>query len=370
MIETFEETFVVLDALDECADLDGLFNHITTVTSWGLQAFHCLLTSRIETTLHNTVLPAFHVQLEAKVVNDDIRRYIRQVLETDTAFKRWKGKPQAIKIEDELMKNAAGMFQYAACHLETLKTCPTPRKLNEKLSSMPKTLDETYQRMLEAISPHYVAFARTMLCWLAYARRPLLITEVVDAMAFVQTEDEDVQEVEFDIDSRLADSSDIITICPSLVTFLDDIETNTKQVRLAHNSISDYIVSNRMPDRLASSFKMDLVASHAEIAKGCLAYLLEFESHGPLTSEAISEFPLARYAAVFWTQHARIADEAGESTGRMALTLLLDRREAFENWIRLFDPDVPEEGPDFDEGGRQVKSPLYYASLLGLTNVI
>jgi ankyrin repeat protein len=262
-------------------------------------------------------------------------------------------------------------FQYVACHLETLKQCLTPRMLKHTLLSMPATLDGTYQRMFKAIIPEYMVFARSMLCWLAYANRPLRVAEVIDAMAFLQPDDDDnSSEVQFDTESRLRDLKDIAAICPGLVTVVDDTEANTKQVRLAHNSIKDYIVSSRMPADLASCFKMDPVPSHGMIARNCLAYLLQFESHESLNSEALLEYPLARYAAEFWTQHARIANGESESTWRMAIALLLDNREAFENWIRLWDPDLPEEGPDLTNEGRRIRSPLYYASLLGLTGVI
>jgi hypothetical protein len=109
MIETFEATSIILDALDECADVAKLLKHILTFANRDLQGLHCLLTSRTETTLHDSSRRAFHLRLEPNIVNDDIRRYIQQVLDKDTAFERWKGQSQAKLIEDKLMKNAAGM---------------------------------------------------------------------------------------------------------------------------------------------------------------------------------------------------------------------------------------------------------------------
>ncbi|PVH80522.1 ankyrin [Cadophora sp. DSE1049] len=387
MIETFKETFIILDALDECSDLEELTICLAEITSWNLQGLHCLLTSRLETTHGRDSIRAVSICLEPDVVNTDIRRYIKQVLASDTAFKKWKGTCHAESIESKIMCNATGMqvkvfvdlssmaneqcrFQYAACHLTTLKTCITPSQLNKKLSAMPVTLDGTYERVLRAIPPDYLDFARAALCWLAYACRPLSIAEVVDAMAFVRTEDGTHPEVQFDVDSRLADFEDIFIICSSLITTLDDDKTASKQVRLAHNSIRDYLVSSRVPDDLARNFGMLSAPSHTFIAKDCLAYLLNFESPELLSSESISEFPLARYAAEYWVEHARIGDEAGGPTKEMSINLLLDKKEAYKNWIRLFDPDVPGEGPDLTKEGRHFRSPLYYASLLGLTGTI
>lgn len=107
MMVTFGENFIVIDALDECADVENLLTHISAFVNWDLQGFHCLLTSRIETTLQDN--SAFHLQLEPDIVNDDIRQYIQQVLKEDRAFERWKNQSQAKVIEDELMKNAGGM---------------------------------------------------------------------------------------------------------------------------------------------------------------------------------------------------------------------------------------------------------------------
>jgi hypothetical protein len=48
------------------------------------------------------------------------------------------------------------------------------------------------------------------------------------------------------------------------------------------------------------------------------------------------------------------------------MELLLSKRDACVNWIRLFNPDEPWRGSDIAKSFYSIASPLYCASLAGL----
>jgi hypothetical protein len=51
----------------------------------------------------------------------------------------------------------------------------------------------------------------------------------------------------------------------------------------------------------------------------CLAYLLQFDKANCLARQTTDEYPLARYAAKYWTQHARAAEGDAEAMHQLIL---------------------------------------------------
>jgi hypothetical protein len=237
------------------------------------------------------------------------------------------------------------------CQLDALRKCLKLDQLRKALKSLPKDLDETYGRILDNIDREDNSKdAFKILQWLAYSTRPLRIEEMVEVIAV------DIKgDPRFDPENRLPDPRDILTICSSLVT------TATSELRLAHFSVKEYLVS----DRVRTGYSIAKCA-HEYIAQTCLTYLLHFKGPCLLTSDNIDEFPLARYAAEYWTQHARMAGKDADRTYLLSMELFQSKRDAYINWIRLFEPDRPWMEPNMTRRLESVPSPLYYASLEGL----
>ena len=79
---------------------------------------------------------------------------------------------------------------------------------------MPKTLDETYERILQNIDDEYHGDAFKVLQWLAFSGRPVTPVELVEALAVEFTGDKP----EFNPDQRMPNPWDILVMCSSLVT--------------------------------------------------------------------------------------------------------------------------------------------------------
>jgi hypothetical protein len=108
-------------------------------------------------------------------------------------------------------------------------------------------LDHTYDRILRAIDEEYSQDAFKILQWLAYSARPLRVEELVEVIA-VDIEDNP----RFDPGKRLPDPLDILTICFSLITTANEVEEDDHgkaigmEIRLAHFSVKEYLVSKRI----------------------------------------------------------------------------------------------------------------------------
>jgi hypothetical protein len=111
--------------------------------------------------------------------------------------------------------------------------------LRKALKSLPKTLDETYDRILMNIDEQYSEDAFKILQLLAFSARPVKIEEVAEVLAIDFDRHGGPR---FNADLRLRDPEALLTICSSLVS------TSWSEL---HPLISEYnvyvIVSGNLP---------------------------------------------------------------------------------------------------------------------------
>jgi len=110
IVESFQQTFIILDALDECADRDALLEVIIEMANWKLDKLHILVTSRKERDIEDHLQPQISAQinLQSTLVAGDIQIHIHERLQNDSRLKRW---PEEVKkeIEETLVDGACGM---------------------------------------------------------------------------------------------------------------------------------------------------------------------------------------------------------------------------------------------------------------------
>lgn len=114
VVESFDRTYIVLDALDECSDRQELLECIEEVQNWKLEELHVLLTSRklidIEEGLEPMIGSDGKICIQSELVDADVRTYVHERLHNDRKLKRWRDKPKVQEeIETTLMKKANGM---------------------------------------------------------------------------------------------------------------------------------------------------------------------------------------------------------------------------------------------------------------------
>ena len=260
--------------------------------------------------------------------------------------------------------------------MDTLGECRSRLALRTALKTLPTTLDETYERILCAISDKDSEYAIRILQWLAFSSRPLSVEELAEVVAI------DVErETAFDRDEVLEDPMEVLDICISLVSVVmiegpsssEPSRHLSTTVTLAHYSVQEYLVSTRICQSRAARYSMRPAACNSFIAKGSISYLLQFEKGLFDCFESATSlqqaYTLAEYSAKHWIIHTCDGEEDDNQLSYLAMKILSTGDGAYLNWLRLYDPD---EGvwrtPNFRRELDSCPNPLYYASLSGLAN--
>jgi ankyrin repeat protein len=237
--------------------------------------------------------------------------------------------------------------------------------LNKALRTLPPTLDQTYERILSAISGEHAEYAMRILQWLTFSERPLTVEEVAEVVAI------DVgRDPAFERDEVLEDPLEALKICSSLVTITTDTVEGLSWspipiFALAHYSVQEYLVSDGIKQGSAKQYSMQEAECHSAIAKGTLKYLLQFQQ--PISEEVVESFALARYSARFWCIHLEKTEGDIERLSRLAMSLMTIEGPAYLTLVRLSDPDLRLE--DFRRNLNSVPTPLYYCAQLGLSTL-
>ena len=243
------------------------------------------------------------------------------------------------------------------------------------LKELPKTLDETYERILRDIHEANRDHAHRLLQCLAVAVRPLRIAELAEVLAVDFRTTCRGESSKLNTEWRWEDQQDaVLSICSSLISVVD--EEGSQIVQFSHFSVKEFLTSSRITGSSAdiSPFRILLESAHTVLAKACLAVLLRL---GGVVDEHNVEdnFPLARYAAEHWVDHARF--ENVSSHVREGMEDLFDPdKPYFGAWLQVYDIDIrPVSDPHFYLrlqyfDTRPLKAslpaiPLYYAALCG-----
>ena len=303
------------------------------------------------------------LDIDAESVNDDIRLHIQETISNDSRLQRWSEVIQH-EIVDTLTSKAGEMFRWADCQLRALKKCKTQKELRNTLRSLPATLDETYLRILDNIDSASAGHAHRMLTWLCFSSHPLTVDEAIEALAV------DPIELFYDPTDKIENPEDILSICGSLVA------CNNGVLRLAHHSVKEYLMSQRILDTRHSSYFIADISAHESIGKTCLIYLKQCSTwfqDRVFTRETLP--PLAEYALNYWSSHYKAAGRP-HALSLLALEMLEHRESNFFQWAFLAgvlprgpqQQIVHEEEPSRGLSSQSVQ--LYYAALVDSPHLI
>ncbi|OJD11271.1 hypothetical protein AJ78_07924 [Emergomyces pasteurianus Ep9510] len=367
-IDLFDESFIVLDALDECSDASAVLHIINDVLDNRFSKAHFLATSRktriIEEGVDSLQGRIQKVPMDIEKVNADIRVFVHECLQTDSRFKRWKNYPDIQEeIKTKTTNKSDGMFQWAVCQLEILGNCAHTATVHETLASSPMSLNAIYERILRAIDLKWRNYAAKVLQWLAFSARPLAIAELAEM--FTINLDGHPQ---FDSKRKLFDPREILDMCSPLV-IIDGAEGGNEVVRLSHFSVKELIMSNYLSTGSLSHYHISEKSANVEMVNICLAYLLHVGIQTTVNDEILKQFPLARYAARYWIHHLRTADTSTSIIRTLATKLLSFDSLVYLNWIRLCDPERPRDAPKYTRKRGSIPPPLYYMALTGLDSM-
>lgn len=251
----------------------------------------------------------------------------------------------------------------------------TTSALYTALNSLPKTLHETYGRILLSIDETYSQDVIKILQALSFSPRILTIFELVELLAI----DIDCSEPKYVPENIMAEPMDLVTLCGPLVTIcvenrlgLEMEEQTVFTLRLAHFSVKEYLISERIRNSSAAMYALNSDQSHRFLAKAYLVYLLSpmlisISSWAKTAPDAIPEFTLLPTAALHWPAHVKALGASLPSDIEALMEKLFDSKSqpgggSYAVWLWSFIP------------GRSsiiLNTPaLYYAASFGLLPMV
>lgn len=257
-------------------------------------------------------------------------------------------------------------FRWAACQLEELKGCMSPDEISMTLSALPATLDDTHAEIFWNIPDCHSLQVLRILQWLVHSKRPLRLQEIAEVMSA------DINNYSSPgLDGRLSNLRALINMLPNLVTtkLITNNDGRTEEhVQLAHFSVQEYLVSDRIRDGPVKQYAILEERAHESIARTCLAYLLQFNELSSLTPQVHESYPLSAYAAKYWAEHARKAGNHSTEMNELIMQLFHSKHNAYTNFIRLLYSRNLWKSKQ--RRTKAIPSPLYYASLSGLIEAV
>ncbi|KAJ5688673.1 NACHT nucleoside triphosphatase [Penicillium macrosclerotiorum] len=376
LLAHFQDTYIVLDALDESPQVcnrEGVLGVIQDIRN--LPSIHLLVTSRDHLDIRKSLNPsqASCILMRNSDNDKDISSFLSYQLNNDAKLQRWKERHN--EIQEKLISSAQGVFRYVECQLRYLRKAGNRIQLDKYLNSMPRDLEETYERILCDIDEMHMDDVRRILTILCLTTRPLSIDELSEAHAVELNHEQPY----LDREGRSYEHDDLVGICLGLVETVETVETTIPStrnkcvsiVRIAHFSIQEYLQSERIQQQKARTFAIRKETSSADMASICLVHLLEPALSNALSDREMREsFPLAHFAAENW-HHYWKNSQAGPKTEKLLLRLFIEETDSFQTVIWLY---------NFDEKfgflnylpWRQTKAihlEIYYAALLGLGTI-
>ncbi|KAH7025222.1 ankyrin repeat-containing domain protein [Microdochium trichocladiopsis] len=335
---------LVLDALDECTTRRELLLWLRdTVKNLEGCDFKLIVTARPEPEFEREVPPVFGpencVALDKTAVDADIRSYVMAELQ-EPRFSE-KGIPQSIldSIVDKVGDGADGMFRWAFCQMDVLARCHHAEALEGALTSLPKSLDETYDRMLANIPTELQSDAARLLRFMLSMDRPMTVDTAIDVIATRIDGEQDKRG--FNRDRRLFRKHDLLEYCPGLIIFSHEEDMPT--VHLAHFSVKEYLHRH---DR----FQQVLISE--EVSLVCLSYMMS------ATYKVMKLYSLAYWAKELWSRHTRMAQSSAAVVE--VVSLFLQDERSLQGWLTPYEEFETVLAPNG----------LYYACQHGLLPVV
>ncbi|KAK1246570.1 hypothetical protein MKX08_000372 [Trichoderma sp. CBMAI-0020] len=316
-MQGFSAVYIIVDALDECLVINGerkkLFSCLRHILEAAPDSLHMLCTSRKEVDIDKAMRPLLlkpwgeeiDLSKHIETLNDDIAQYIDSIL-VEADFDTW---PKT---------HCWPRFQYIRCQFENLQKLSSMDAIRKALQDLPSGLDLTYDRMLHGIDEDFQSQVIASLKWLACSAEPLTIGLLAEIFVLPSSPNNGFEEI-----SSLFSPMDVLKYFPGLIVIQENKNLNTlgsrkedPHVRLAHFSIKEYLMSDRIFQSPVSGFAFTESDAHMHIADLCLAYHLHMSTIIEISDSnrlRLGENELKDYASRNWAEHLEMVSRTSWS---------------------------------------------------------
>jgi ankyrin repeat protein len=235
------------------------------------------------------------------------------------------------------------------------------------LDGLPETLDGTYARILEEIDKPKQKDVHLFFQCVAATSRPFRVDELAQFLAF----DFEAESTPTFLADRLPENpvDTVLSMCSSLLAVVKPEGYDSPVLQFAHYSVKEYLTSTRLADATdtISRFHVPMTRAHTIIAQGCLGLLLHLDE--TVTKDSLKNFPLVEYAAENWVAHAQIEDVSLKVEDGMK-RLFDPSKHHLSVWVWIYDPEDYQRRFHYERYKRARATPLHYATISGLHDVI
>ncbi|KAL2837355.1 ankyrin repeat-containing domain protein [Aspergillus pseudoustus] len=367
--DSLDELYIVVDALDETEDRECVAYAFKKISET-CKCARLLVTSRHEIDIARAFEGANSTSIAPGDIADDLELYIRSEVGAKIKAKKLKLRDPGLQdsICERLIEGAHGMFQWVKCQIDQLCRLRNDRAIRTALDDLPKTLHDTYIRILrklEAECADEVESVQRLLRWLVRGTRNLTLDELAECVSIDPASNEEA----FDFDSVFTDPEDVIELCGSLV-----ITSSDGTVSLAHYTVKEFLVSDHIKG-LMPTFFVGCSDVHAELASVCLTYLC-YEDFSALPDDPVetllqthAPYKFLRYAVQSWGAHAHLS-EGDETVFNLTMRLLRSENDSRGNYILWRHMYRYLHKATGQRSKIPSISPLYFASLFGLPEAV
>ncbi|KAL1388065.1 hypothetical protein HDK64DRAFT_329208 [Phyllosticta capitalensis] len=305
-------------------------------------------------------LGAAELVMDKKAVKRDVEQYLIYVEQKTLQDMSDIGRKIA---RQKLSKKANTNFRWASTMKESLESCETSRLLAKTIEQgLPTNLRQIYETILEELrmqdhqdtkaSPRKPPLSTYILSLLTFARRPLRVGELQEALSIVDASWVDRENGSCEnLRARIMIRQQHITHrCKLFVEFIESrTDPDDGYMQLSHASVFEFLRGSMDSEaaemhksqhgsansaRLPSSPDLPVVRGLL-IADACLKYLSQRRYARPLRKRSSADFETStsppedvrhhkflRYAAKYWYRHLQVLDNQAELCKRVKIFLL------------------------------------------------
>jgi hypothetical protein len=180
-------------------------------------------------------------------------------------------------------------FLLAELHTAVMEVQRSTQAIRDAMETLPGVLPKAYESLFERIRNRQPAtdahIAETVLKLVTYAKKPLSVREIQEAVVLSQGRTK-VDE------ACLTDIDDLMAFCIGLIS----VDRATGTIKLVHYTTQKFLKDNQFQ------------TAQSDVAKICLTYLdifLEPCGSEEALNRRLEEYKLSSYTARYWGQHTR-----------------------------------------------------------------
>lgn len=257
---------LIVDALDECADLKGsnlLLAYFQELSS--RPSARVILLSRYEARFTDTFRNAVQIHMDESLVSPDIVHFVKQEISRNRRLQ-----PLSSQILQKILSDSNGMFLWARLVLDAVKNAHTTKLQRKRLEVFPPGLFEAYWKELENNSKNMGVEERQLrqriFLLLIEAIEPLTAEDVSTALS-LNSSSNCVDEEEQLIDP----TDDVLKLCRHLVIVVGG------QCQLIHTTVKEFLLQLQERQSRTISLHLSRDDSNAFLALKSLTKLNQAE---------------------------------------------------------------------------------------------